>query len=1228
VNELEEYRELIDRLFCRPGAEYGGYALMGDPVMVVPGRVVRAPLSRRTELDDRYERYQLTLFTQISGVAGELWEHSARNMIRLGATNHPALPQIAMAKFVPAEEVAVTLTRQPGQPIDIDVAIAWARRQPLMAVEHFSILLDALNELHAAGIIHRNLTAAALDVRSARGDDDSDEVVITLSRFEMSTLISNIIRMAGASEAGVSAGEMRRFYTAVPPGIEEARYLCYIAPELHGYLLDENTAVRRDWVSTDVFGLATASWEWFCGPVPEVLPEPYAALRSARGPERQPALARVQRAMASHLAVAGLPEALAGTLRRMLEPHPQDRISAFEATKHLEQHWQTIRAHWVEEDETPPRLVAFMPDECVKTLYEERQWVPRSPDSPAGQEDLRRFLADELENAELVHSPIGAIGYATGPEDSLRDAQWVLVGRRAVWFCAVLFDIPDPMTRTRTRYREVLVIKYLRESEIATELVGAPQRRRASPLEIFPFSRGQDLSALVKGRPSWEDLQKAVRNRARQDTPSELYLRSLQFLLDYQRTVLNARCYPFKRVGDEAKRLVTVTFDQEADAERRHHMPLLAAYVHPTSGRRAPMGEFFQQADADGDKTLLLDVVRRTGGQPFFGRDRVRAVFEESVDQHTMQVSIEGPGTMPEKGWVRCGDDSGTGPQLERQERALLRLRAQPLLVESLRLPAAFDLGRGRWNVVADQLGLRDRPGRPMTTKSLQTMERMLGTHPLYALQGPPGSGKSTVTAAAVECYLAVEQGARLLVSSQSNYTLDGLAEKLIKSLPRRTLILRETALDKEDEVENQLVRRHTLKYLTEAVKEATRKLLRARLTGRYSEETGRLAEEWSIDLESLPPLQDQQRELAERWLAAVEDNQLELSDRIRNGASIVLATCSIAATVNDGRWDPRDLFDWVIVEEAAKAWSTELIVPLVLGVRWTLIGDHLQLGPHREEDLRAFLSSLRGHPDPLVALEHDRADSHLSVLRLFEHLFDGRGPDTYNTDGSPVGRLEEEFRMDKVIANPVLRAFYPRTPPTTDETGFPVSFLTSEASRPHGVTQPGFLRNRPLVWIDTSGRDGHQDEPRWYNPGEVELIDRLVQRMHPAPAPAGDLDADDSLVVLTPYRAQLEKLQGRNALRGRQYTVHQFQGQEADRVVVSLVRTTAYAESPDHVQRNVGHVAQLELTNVLLSRAKRLMVMVGSLEHFATYGGEHWRAITGMAQRFGTVIPAEEVDE
>ena len=331
-----------------------------------------------------------------------------------------------------------------------------------------------------------------------------------------------------------------------------------------------------------------------------------------------------------------------------------------------------------------------------------------------------------------------------------------------------------------------------------------------------------------------------------------------------------------------------------------------------------------------------------------------------------------------------------------------------------------------------------------------------------------------------------------------------------------------------------------------------------------------------------------------------------------------------MAATVFDGARRLDEAFDWVIVEEAAKAWPTELMIPIVLGTRWTLIGDHRQLGAHRGEEVASFLDSLKSYPNPDVRLHYDARQHRLRVLNMFKTLFDEQpeAGDTMYARGR--GRLNTQFRMHRDIAEPVRRVFYPREPAALDPDGLPVSFLESHPSAtiPHGVNYPEFLADAALVWLDTAGHPACVDEPTWSNDGEVALIEKLVA-MQPPPAPAGQ-EGKDSLVVLTPYREQVRKLRQRGALLGRVHTVHSFQGREADRVVVSLVRSTSVDGGP---AANVGHVGQDEVANVLLSRALRLLVVVGNLEHFAANGGPKWRELARVVRRYGRVVQAVEWD-
>jgi serine/threonine protein kinase len=1200
------YTGLVDRLFCGKNARYGPFVRDDPPVIVVPNLIVRVEVHRPGDESDTFE---LSIFDGIDGFAGELWEHEVRSLLRLEALDHPALPKIRTGGYDDQEKIAYTLTVNAGATVHLDDSIKWAQSHPIEAFEQFSILLDALRHLHSSRILHRNLTASAL-----RGETSGGSTSFRLSRFELSTLIGNILRQVSSRQDSAARAMIRQLYLTPPPGMELARHLAYLAPEMHSYLFDEHIDNRSDWETTDIFGMGVLGWEWFCGDIPKLLPKQYEAVSAAAAvsmtspsdvaansatAELMAALTALHHAMRAHLSVrADIPRPLTVILDKMLDRLATGRETSFQLSRRIESDWEAIRGVWEPDTGIKAYLLAFMPAEAIDTIYEKRHWISRSPEHEAGRDELKMFLERELQRAELVRSPTGAVGYATGPEDTLREAEWILIGERALWFCAIYYQQNAFGTRLGD-LDQVLVIKYLKEKEYAQELAISRPRRRIGKLDLITYRPGQDLSGQCAGRPSWRALMDSIAHARRSDSRNQEFLQSLDFLLDYQRTALEARQYPYQRVDGAGPGRATIALATSRDNAWKHRSPMLTAY----SRKFRPMfGDFFGETEGDED-LIRLDVQDGATPTPFFGGRRISAVFAERKDQDTIVVIPEAGAQIPAAGWVRRSDDGGSRTQLDRQLRARIALDMQPGLIRNLRDPLSIDLGRGRWS--GADAG-HSSSGRPLDGDAPRRIRDMLAYHPFYALQGPPGSGKTTVAANAIDRFLDAEGGARVLVSAQSNFALDNLGKRLVKDLPRDTLILRVTT--EGGDAPDKPVDRHTLNALTRSLSDQVRDRLRS---AAYRSSLG-----------------DRERVLADEWLSCIESNQVELGDRIRAGASVVLATCSMAATLLDGTRDAAEMFDWVIVEEAAKAWPTEIVVPLVLGARWALIGDHRQLGAHRSQEVAQFLGSLRRSSDEDLQRHYEQRQVRLRTLGLFRSLFEAA--EAAAEPGGhvrPCDRLTWQFRMHKDIAQPVARAFYPVEPVQQDADELPVSFLntSSAANVAHGVVHPGFLKGTSLVWVDTTGDNQYVDKRQWSNAGECDLIAAIVERMDPPPAPSGaDDDDDGSLVVLTPYRAQVKLLNNKGELRGRVHTVHSFQGREADRVIVSLVRSARRGTTPS---ANVGHVGQDEVANVLLSRARRLCILVGSYGHFAAYGGPKWSIIAEAVARYGTIVDAGRLE-
>lgn len=141
---------------------------------------------------------------------------------------------------------------------------------------------------------------------------------------------------------------------------------------------------------------------------------------------------------------------------------------------------------------------------------------------------------------------------------------------------------------------------------------------------------------------------------------------------------------------------------------------------------------------------------------------------------------------------------------------------------------------------------------------------------------------------------------------------------------------------------------------------------------------------------------------------------------------------------------------------------------------------------------------------------------------------------------------------------------------------------------------------------VSATGDRAHAERgnPRWHNPGEVQAVIDVLRHVR-----AREGGSRPSLAVLTFYSAQVEKLAQRIEFETRARTlshlagfdpamqdggwvgtVDGFQGNEADLVILSLVRNNAGSGA-----RALGFLRDRRRMNVALSRAKSKLVIVGS---------------------------------
>ncbi|GGN18760.1 hypothetical protein FHR83_004035 [Actinoplanes campanulatus] len=345
-------------------------------------------------------------------------------------------------------------------------------------------------------------------------------------------------------------------------------------------------------------------------------------------------------------------------------------------------------------------------------------------------------------------------------------------------------------------------------------------------------------------------------------------------------------------------------------------------------------------------------------------------------------------------------------------------------------------------------------------------------------------------------------------------------------------------------------------------------------------------------------PMLRERAQLLADWRARLEQPSEQLHAELIRYADVIGATC-IGVGVQRNRLADLD-FDLAVVDEAGQIPLPSTLVPLTRARRAVLVGDHHQLPPYVDDDVREWLAQRdeTGVDENLVR--------ELLTHSAFERLL-LRAPD----DNQVL--LDRQRRMPAVLADFVSGQFY---------SGL---LKTADGDRP-----PSPLFRSPLAIVDTSGLPESQRSERrrertetWQAAGcdnrtEAGLVVRLVQWYT-----AHGCD----WAVIAPYKAQvqlidirLRTLLGDEATRERVGTVDTFQGQERDIVIFSFTRSNAGG--------SVGFLSELRRLNVAITRARDQLVLVGdrgTLTRAKDAGFRHLaRELFRYADQHGDVLPAE----
>jgi DNA polymerase III delta prime subunit len=325
----------------------------------------------------------------------------------------------------------------------------------------------------------------------------------------------------------------------------------------------------------------------------------------------------------------------------------------------------------------------------------------------------------------------------------------------------------------------------------------------------------------------------------------------------------------------------------------------------------------------------------------------------------------------------------------------------------------------------------------------------------------------------------------------------------------------------------------------------------------------------------------EERASLLQRWLDFLQINPRFFSELLVANANLVCATTIGCATHRELR---SVVYDYVIVDEAGKEEARRLLVPLIRGERWVLVGDHQQLPPYADDSLQARLRS-------------EGMDPRTVTRSLFEELqepFERRGCYVF---------LDRQGRMHPDISAFVSDQFYDGR-----LNDFPHAAT-------HAMPGPAFLPDNPkLLVLDTRNlpdrierevtrkdKKSGRNKKGYINVVEQDIaiiiLRSLIKQQEVAAAISGEFYSKlPSIGVIAPYNFQVEDIGEKakrdpvlNILLHRDVlqvgTVDSFQGQEKDLIIFTCTRS-------NHGGR-FGFVDNRQRLNVALSRAKcRLIVL------------------------------------
>ncbi len=266
---------------------------------------------------------------------------------------------------------------------------------------------------------------------------------------------------------------------------------------------------------------------------------------------------------------------------------------------------------------------------------------------------------------------------------------------------------------------------------------------------------------------------------------------------------------------------------------------------------------------------------------------------------------------------------------LKREMDAIKKLKDRP---ENYMLPLLMLAGQhsdnfwskpdlvdiNEWKVLTDD-------AFPGINEQRKMVKQALSTNDFAILEGPPGSGKTTVLSELILQLLL--QKKRVLLVGSTHVAVDNVLEKIIK-YSDIAVPIRIAPLDRElpPEIMNLTYKKYIKSFKDKVINELLK-----------------LKNENDIQKEWINEIQTDKNDI---FLSQIINDSINLVSGTTFG---VLQFPEIRNCIKNGTFKP--LFDVMIVDEASKTNFTEFLVPAMFAKRWIVSGDPKQLSPYTDRD-------------------------------------------------------------------------------------------------------------------------------------------------------------------------------------------------------------------------------------------------------------------------------------